>query len=173
MLKYLLVLTLLLGACGLEDAGTEAAGAAGSSPNVAVKAEAFTYFSINSNGGALLSSEGSTKKAALRGIAMYDGTGLGGNYWECPSGTDCYHGYNGGGVGGTPSTQQHLEVTNCLDTVRCTSCRVCDVYRNGQKTWAFVYAQGTPSIEVWKEPINLYPSVWGHVEMNQNALIKF
>lgn len=103
-----------------------------------------TYTFINSNGGASISGENSTKKAGLRCLAMTEGTGQGGNYWSCASGEDCWH-----GGGGSPSGQQHYTVSNCRDDARDPTFRLCDIYRNGQLRWSMKYKLGYWAVSYW------------------------
>jgi hypothetical protein len=113
-------------------------------------AHAFTYTIINSNGGASINGENSGKKAGLRCLAMHEGANLGGDYWACPSGEHCYHGYNGGGIGGSPPGQHHYAVSNCRDNAaQGPGFRDCDVYRNGQLRWRLMYKQGYWAVSYW------------------------
>lgn len=85
------------------------------------------YLQVNSNGGFPISSEGSTKKAALRCWVMKEGNGN--NYWSCPSGELCQH----FGTGTVP-TQTWWSVTDCIDLASPPSSpgfRQCQLRKNG------------------------------------------
>lgn len=101
------------------------------------------YTQINSNGGASLSGEASTKKAALRCfVEQWPST-----QYNCPSGEDCFA---SGGSASIPSPGR-AHVANCANPIPPSQWRQCDVQLTGggwNSFMVFEYIQGGPRSRV-------------------------
>lgn len=99
------------------------------------------YTQINSNGGASLSNEASTKKAALRCyVEQWPAI-----TWNCPSGEDCF--LQSGPTSGFPSPTR-VRVADCVQGTP----RQCTAYLTGggwNSQLVFEYTQGGNTAEVW------------------------
>lgn len=144
MLKYLLVLTLLLGACGMEADGIETAGAAGGAPDVAVSTEAvcgspdYNYQTTN-NGHAL--DESSYKTRALRSFPNLGVCSGSQNRYTCSSDT-CI-------ATSTSTSPYGIRAASCFDLPSCAawSCRECTV--QFMRTSSSAWANGTNRVDLF------------------------